>query len=148
VERIFYLREHVGIQGESWWLLWSYLEIPSTFEKSSSIARDDQKARDDSTRTFATRQLKDSRAFDFFILDKRHCVFRFAFALIFFRIFLFQSNRIMTIVSKASSLAILTKRSFLLWSRKDHDIFTHDLLARTHFEHFKRDEKSFMAIQG
>ncbi len=26
-------------------------------------------------------------------------------------------------------------------------MFTHDLFTRTHFEHFKRDEESFMAIQ-
>ncbi len=53
----------------------------------------------------------------------------------------------MTIVNKASSLAILTKRSSLLWLRKDQDMFTHDLFAQTHFEHFKRDKKSFMTIQ-
>jgi hypothetical protein len=147
VKKIFYLREHVKIQEESWWLLWSYLEISSTFEKSFSIARDNQKIKDDLTRAFATKQLKNSKAFDFFILNNRHCVFRFVFASIFFMIFLFRSNRIMTIVSKALSLAILTKKSSLLWLRKDQDMFTHDLFARTHFEHFKRDKKSFMTIQ-
>jgi len=145
VKRIFYLREHVRTQEEPWWLLWSYLAILSTFEKSFSIARDNQKAENDSTRAFTAKQLKDFETFDSFILDNRHCVFRFVFALIFFRIFLFRSNRIITIVNTAS--AILAERSFLLWLRKDQDMFTHDLLARTHFKHFKRDEKSSMAIQ-
>jgi hypothetical protein len=147
VKKIFYLREHVRTQEEPWWLLWFYSVISSTFEKSSSIARDDQKTKDDSTRAFATKQLKDFETFNFFILDNRYCVFRFVFALIFFRTFLFRSNRIITIVSTASSLAILTERSSLLWSRKNQDMFTHDLFARTHFEYFKRDEKSFMTIQ-
>jgi len=147
VKKIFYFKEHVRTQEESWWLLWFYSEISSTFEKSFNIARDNQKIKDDSTRAFAAKQLKNSKAFNFFILDNRHCVFRFVFALIFFRIFLFRSNRVITIVSRASFLTILTKRSFLLWSRKDQDMFMHDLLARTHFEHFKWDEKSFMTIQ-
>ena len=117
------------------------------FEKLFSIARDDQKIKNNSTKAFATKQLKDSRVFDFFILNNRHCVFRFVFASIFFRIFLFRSNRIIIVASKASSSIILTKRSFLLRSRKDQDMFTHDLFARTHFEHFKRDDESFMTIQ-
>ncbi len=147
MKKIFYLKEHVRIQEKSWWLLWFYLEILSTFEKSSSIARDNQKTKDDSTRAFVTKQLKNLEAFDFFILDNKHCVFHFVFASIFFRIFLFRSNRIITIVNKASSLTILTKRFSLLWLRKDQDMFTHNLFARTHFEHFKRDKKSFMTIQ-
>jgi len=134
---IFYLREHVRIREESWRLLWAYLVISSTFEKSSSIARDDQKTRDNSTRAFAIEQLKNSRIFDSFILDNKHCVFRFALASIFFKIFLFRSNQIITIASKALSSMILTKKSFLLWSRKDQDMFTYNLFAQTHFEHFK-----------
>jgi len=128
VKEIFYLREHVETQEESWWLLWPYLEISSTFEKSFSIARNDQKAKNDSTRAFAAEQLKNLEAFDFFIFDNRHYVFRFAFALIFFKIFLFRSNRVMTIVSRASSSAILTERSSLFWSREDQDMVG-DVLA-------------------
>ena len=146
MKKVFYLEKHVGIQEESWWLLEFYLEISSKFEKSFSIARDNQRVEDDSTRAFATRQLKNSKTFNFFIFNKRHYVFRFAFALIFFSIFLFRSNRIITIVNKASSLAILTKKSFLLWSKKDYDMFKHNLFAQTHFEHFKQDDKSFMTI--
>ncbi len=69
---------------------------------------------DDPTRAFAAGQLKNLGASDSFIPDNRHCVFRFAFASIFFKIFLFRSNRVMTIVSRALSSAILTKRSSLL----------------------------------
>jgi len=65
-------------------------------------------------RALIIRQLKDSKAFNSFILNNRHYVFRFTFASIFFKIFLFRSNQIMTIANKTLSLAILTKRSFLL----------------------------------
>ena len=74
----------------------------------------DQKIEDDSTRAFATKQLKDFKTFDSSILDNKHCVFRFVFALIFFKIFLFRSNRIITIANIASSSTILTKRFSLL----------------------------------
>ncbi len=128
-------------------MLWPFLVISSTFERLFSVARDNQKIENDLTRAFATKQLKDSRTFDSFILNNKHCVFCFVFASIFFKIFLFRSNRVITIVNKASSSTILTKRSFLLWLRKNQDMFMYNLFARTHFEHFKRDDESFMAIQ-
>jgi hypothetical protein len=103
---------------------------------------------DASIRAFATRQLKDFATFDFFISNKRHCVFRFAFASTFFNIFLFRSSRVITIVNTASFLAIFEDRSFLVRFSEAHDMLTHALLARTHFEHFRRDSESFIAIQG
>jgi len=102
---------------------------------------------DASIRVFATKQLEDSATFDFFISNKRHCVFRFAFASTFFSIFLFRSSRVITIVNTASFLAIFENRSSLIRFSEIHDMLTHALLARTHFEHFRRDDKSFMAIQ-
>jgi len=98
-------------------------------------------------RVFAAKQLEDSATFDFFTSNKKHCVFRFAFALAFFSIFLFRSNRVITIVNTASFLAIFENRSFLIRFSETHDMLTHALLARTHFEHFRRDDKSFMTIQ-
>jgi hypothetical protein len=105
-------------------------------------------AEDASIRAFAAKQLEDSATFDFFISDKRHCVFRFAFASTFFNIFLFRSSRVITIANTASFLAIFENRSFLIRFSETHDVLTHALLARTHFEHFRRDDESFMAIQG
>jgi len=105
-------------------------------------------AEDASIKAFAAEQLEDSATFDFFISNKRHCVFRFAFALTFFSIFLFRSSRVITIVNTASFLTIFENRSFLIRFSETHDILTHALLARTHFEHFRRDSESFMAIQG
>jgi len=129
--------------------LWqSYSEISSTLEKSFSIANEDQMAEDALIRAFAAKQLKDSATFDFFISNKKHCVFRFAFASTFFNIFLFRSNRVITIVNTASFLVIFENRSFLIRFSEVHDMLTHALLARTHFEHFRRDDESFIAIQG
>jgi hypothetical protein len=104
-------------------------------------------AEDASIRAFAAEQLEDSATFDFFISDKRHCVFRFAFALTFFNIFLFRSSRVITIANTASFLATFENRFFLMRFNEVHDMLTHALLARTHFEHFKRDSESFIAIQ-
>jgi len=99
-------------------------------------------------RAFATRQFDDSITFDSFILDNKHCVFRFVFASTFFSIFLLRSNRVITIVNTTSFFVTLENRSFLVRFKEVHDIFTHDLLARTHFEHFKQDDESFMTMQG
>ena len=104
--------------------------------------------RDASIKAFATRQSRDFATFDFFISNKRHYVFRFAFALTFFSIFLFRSNRIITIVNTTSFLAIFENKSFLIRFSEIYDMLTHALLARTHFEHFKRNNKSFMTIQN
>jgi len=117
------------------------------FEKSSSIASEDQMAEDTSIRAFVAEQLKDSATFNFFISNKRHCVFCFAFAFIFFSIFLFRSNRVITIVNTASFLAIFENKSFLMRFSEAHDMLTHALFARTHFEYFRRDSESFIAIQ-
>ncbi len=103
---------------------------------------------DASIRAFAAEQLKDSVTFDFFTSNKRHCVFRFAFALIFFSIFLFRNNRVITIVNTASFLAIFENKSSLIRFSEIHDMLTHALLARTHFEHFRRDDESFIAMQN
>jgi len=99
-------------------------------------------------RAFATRQSKDSATFDFSTLDKRHCVFRFAFASTSFNIFLFRSSRVITIASTTSFLAIFEDKSSLIRSSEIHDMLTHALLARTHFEHFIQDDESFIAMQG
>jgi hypothetical protein len=56
-------------------------------------------AEDASIRAFATKQSEDSATFNFFTPNKRHCVFRFAFASTFFSIFLFRSSRVITIVN-------------------------------------------------
>jgi len=104
-------------------------------------------AEDASIRAFATEQLEDSATFDFFTSNKRHCVFRFAFASTFFNIFLFCSSRVITIANTASFLAIFEDRSFLIRFSETHDMLTHALLARTHFKHFRRDDESFMTIQ-
>jgi hypothetical protein len=99
-------------------------------------------------RTFAAKQLKDSATFNFFTSDKRHCVFRFAFASTFFNIFLFRSSRVITIANTASFLAIFEDRSSLIRFSEIHDMLTHALLARTHFEHFRRDDEFFIAMQS
>ncbi len=105
-------------------------------------------ARDASIKAFATKQLEDFATFDFFISNKRHCVFRFAFASTSFNIFLFRSSRVITIVNIASSLATFENKFSLMRFSEIHDMLTHALLARTHFEHFRRDDESFMTIQG
>jgi len=105
-------------------------------------------AKDASIKAFATRQSRDSTTFDSFISNKRHCVFRFAFASTFFNIFLFRSSRVITIVNTASFLATFEDRSSLVRFSEIHDMLTHALLARTHSKHFRRDDESFMAIQG
>jgi len=102
---------------------------------------------DASIKAFATKQSEDSATFDFFISNKRHYVFRFAFASTFFNIFLFRSSRVITIANTASFLTIFKNKSFLIRFSETHDMLTHALLARTHFEHFRRDDKSFMTIQ-
>ena len=93
-------------------------------------------------KAFATKQFDDSITFDFSILDNKHCVFRFVFASTFFNIFLLQSNCVITIVNTISSFVTLENRFSLVRSKEVHDIFTHDLLARTHSEHFRRDDES------
>jgi len=147
VKRLFYFEEHVRVKRESRRLRQFYLEILLTFDKSFSIASENQKIKDDLIRALTTKQFKDFVIFDFVIFDNKHCVLRLTFALVSFRIFLFLSNREITIVNNALSFATLIKRFFLVRSRKNHDILTQDLLTRTHFEHFKRENESFIAIQ-
>ncbi len=89
------------------------------------------------TRAFATKQFGDSITFNFFILDNRHYVFRFAFASTFFNIFLLRSNRIIMIANTISFFVILKNRFFLVRFKEAHDIFIYNLFAQTHFEHFK-----------
>jgi len=103
--------------------------------------------KDASTRAFATRQSKDFATFDFFTSNKKHCVFRFAFASIFFNIFLFRSNCVITIANTTSFLTIFENKSFLMRFSEVHDILIHALLTRTHSKHFRRDDESFIAIQ-
>jgi len=103
---------------------------------------------DASIRAFAIEQFGDSMTFNFFILNNKHYVFRFAFASTFFNIFLLRSNRVITIANTTSFFATLEDRSSLVRSKEAHDIFTHDLFARTHFEHFRRDDESFITMQG
>ncbi len=88
-------------------------------------------------KAFATRQFDDLITFNFFILNNKHCVFRFVFALIFFNIFLLRSNRIIIIVNTISFFATLENRFSLIRFKKVYDIFTYNLFAQTHFEHFK-----------
>ncbi len=64
-------------------------------------------------KAFATRQFDNLITFDFFILDSRHYVFRFVFALIFFNIFLLRSNRIITIINTILFFITLKNRFFL-----------------------------------
>jgi len=104
--------------------------------------------RDVLIRAFAAKQFGDSMAFDSSILNNKHCVFRFAFASIFFSIFLLRSNRVITIANTISFFATLENRSSLVRFKKTHDIFTHDLFARTHSKHFKRNNESFITMQG
>jgi len=94
-------------------------------------------ARDVLIKAFATRQFGDSITFDFSILNNKHYVFRFVFASTFFNIFLLRSNRVITIVNMVSFFVTLKNRFFLIRFKEAHDIFTHDLFVRTHFEHFK-----------
>jgi hypothetical protein len=105
-------------------------------------------AEDASIRAFAAEQSEDSATFDFFTSNKRHCVFRFAFASTFFSIFLFRSSRVITIANTASFLTIFEDRFFLIRFSEIHDMLTHALLARTHFEHFRRDDEFFIAMQN
>jgi len=93
--------------------------------------------KDASIRAFVVEQFGDSITFDFFILDNRHCVFRFAFVSTFFNIFLLRSNRVIIIVNTISFFVILKNRFFLVRFKEVHNIFTHDLFAQTHLEHFK-----------
>jgi len=107
------------------------------FEKSFSIARENQIIKDILIRAFATRQFDNSIKFNFFILDNKYCVFRFIFVLIFFNIFLLQSNRIITIANIILFFIILENKFSLIRFKKIYNIFIHNLFARTHFEHFK-----------
>ncbi len=104
--------------------------------------------RDVLIKVFATKQFDDLITFNFFILDNKHYVFRFVFVSTFFNIFLLRSNRVITIANTISFFITLENRSFLIRFKKAYDIFTHDLFARTHFEHFKRDDESSMTMQG
>jgi len=65
-------------------------------------------------RVFATKQFNDLITFNFFILDNRYCVFRFAFASTFFNIFLLRSNRIITIINTISFFITLKNRFSLV----------------------------------
>jgi len=125
-----------------------YLEILLTLEMLSSIARKNQIIEDVPIRAFATKQFEDSIVFDFFILDKRYCVFRFVFVSTFFNNFLFWSNRVITIANIALFLATFENRFSLIQFKKIYNIFMHDLFARTHFEHFKQENESFIAMHN
>jgi len=65
-------------------------------------------------KAFATKQFDNSITFDFFILNNKHYVFRFVFALIFFSIFLLRSNRIIMIVNTILFFITLKNKSFLI----------------------------------
>ncbi len=88
-------------------------------------------------KAFATKQFDDFVTFNFFILNNKHCVFRFVFALIFFSIFLLRSNRVIIIVNTISFFVTLENKFSLIRFKKTYDIFTHNLFVRTHFKHFK-----------
>jgi len=98
-------------------------------------------------KAFAIKQFDNSITFNFFILNNRHCVFRFVFALIFFNIFLLRSNCIITNVNTISFFITLENKFSLVRFKKTHDIFIYDLFAQTHFEHFKRNNESFITMQ-
>jgi len=118
-------------------LQYFYLEILLTLEKLFNIAKENQIVEDISIRVFATEQFDNSIVFDFFILDSKYYVFCFAFVLIFFNIFLLQSNRVITIVNTNLFFVILENRSFLIQFKKIYNIFIYDLLAQIYFEHFR-----------
>jgi len=65
-------------------------------------------------KAFITKQFDDLITFNFFILNNKHYVFRFIFALTFFSIFLLQSNRIITIVNTILFFVTLKNRFFLV----------------------------------
>ena len=128
-------------------LLKDIVTISSTFEKSFNIIIKNHIAKNKSTKAFATRQSKDFNDLNFFIFDIKHWVFNLILTFIFFKIFLLRNNRVMTIASNFSFSTILKTYSSRLRFNDDHDIFTQTLLKRTHFEHFKRDDKFVIAIQ-
>jgi len=65
-------------------------------------------------KAFATKQFDNFVTFNFFILNNKHCVFRFIFVLIFFNIFLLRSNRIIIIINIILFFIILKNRFFLI----------------------------------
>ncbi len=106
-------------------------------EKLFSIAKENQIAENVSIRVFATEQFGNSIVFDFFILDSKYCIFCFVFVLIFFSIFLLQSNCVITVVNIILFSVILENRSSLIQFKKIYNIFIHNLFARTYFEYFR-----------
>jgi len=95
-------------------LQYFYLEILLTFEKLFSIAKKNQIVEDILIKIFATKQFDNSIVFDFSILDNKYCIFCFIFVLIFFNIFLLQSNYIITIVNTILFFIILKNRFSLI----------------------------------
>jgi len=65
-------------------------------------------------KAFATRQFDDFVTSNFFILNNKHYVFRFVFALIFFNIFLLRSNCVIIIINMISFFVTLENRFSLM----------------------------------
>ncbi len=65
-------------------------------------------------KAFATKQFDNFVTFNFFILNNKHYVFRFAFASTFFNIFLLRSNRVIMIANMISFFVTLKNRFSLV----------------------------------
>ncbi len=115
-------------------------------EKLFSIAKKNQIIENTLIRVFAAEQFDNSIIFDFFISNSRYCIFCFVFVLTFFSIFLLQSNCIIIVVNIILFSVILENRSSLIQFKKIYNIFIYNLFARTYFEHFRQNNKSFIAI--
>ena len=125
----------------------TFSTISSIFEKSFNKANELQIARKTSQSAFVAEQLFDIKTFASFISNSRHWAFRFAFAFISFKIFLFCNKRIIIVVNFFSSTTILILRSSRVLFKKDQNILTHGFLTRIHSKHFRRENEFFITIQ-
>ena len=121
--------------------------ISSTFEKSFNIDIKNQMIKDKSTSALATKQLSRIETFASLKSKKRHCVFFFVFAFIFFNTFLFRNKRAMINAKSFSSSSTFKDKSSRILFKDCHDIFTQGRFARTHSKHFAFLLLFFMAIQ-
>ena len=91
MKKIFYREQHVKTFQKFQKLSNVFKIILSTFEKLFNIIKKNQTTNDKLTRIFATKHFENFNAFDFFIFDNKHCVFRFVFAFIFFKKIYFEA---------------------------------------------------------
>ena len=121
--------------------------ISSTFEKLFNIDIKNQMIENKLTNVSTTKQLLKIETFVSFNFERKHCVFFFVLAFIFFNIFLFRKRRTIIVVKNFSLSSIFENKSSRVLFKNCHDILTQKRFARTHSKHFALLLIFFIATQ-